>query len=123
MKSIVLIALLIGLSLCGRPSAKRTKASKDSIYVQVHKTPTSNQVQMQTVTIDSDEKWKKIAHANQKRYIRGIRLKHMNNDRQIGNNGKYKNIYWNKKKGRRIDYINKDAIITKIIRSKLSAKK
>jgi hypothetical protein len=124
MKSFLLITLLIGLSLCGNISAKGKSPNKATTYIQYHKTPTSNQVQMQTVIQEQNDSNKNIIYMNQRRYVRSSGLNKLYNNKGMVNNMKYKKVFWKGKKGNfNNNNNNKDLRIIKYIRKqKLSNK-
>lgn len=123
MKSFLLITLLIGLSLCGNISSKGKSPNKATTYIQYHKTPTSNQVQMQTVIQEQNDSNKNIIYMNQRRYVRSSGLNKLYNNKGMVNNMKYKKVYWKGKKGNFNNNNNKDLRIIKYIRKqKLSNK-
>jgi hypothetical protein len=123
MKSILLITLLIGLSLCGNISSKGKSPNKATTYIQYHKTPTSNQVQMQTIIQEQNDSNKNIIYMNQRRYVRSSGLNKLYNNKGMVNNMKYKKVYWKGKKGNFNNNNNKDLRIIKYIRKqKLSNK-
>ena len=121
MKSLLLITLLTGLSLCGNISAKGKSPNKATTYIQYHKTPTSNQVQMQTVIQEQDDLSKNIIYMNQRRYVRSSGSNKLYNNKGKVNNMKYKKVYWNGKKGNFNN--NKDLRIIKYIRKQKQSNK
>ena len=120
MKSILLITLLTGLSLCGNTSTKGKSPNKATTYIQYHKTPTSNQVQMQTVIQEKDDSNKNIIYMNQRRYVRSSASNKLYNNKGMVNNIKYKKVYWN---GKKSNYNNKDLRMIKYIRKQKQSSK